>query len=644
MSDVQILRGALEKAASRRRWQRAWTELWRGLLIGSLLLLVALVSFKLFPIPFEVVTIAGIVGSLCLVGGFIYGWSRKMSLAETARWLDEKQHLQERLSTALEVSEKPIEQNWQQLITSDAAQHVQGFDARKLLPFHLSRATHWALLVLVLAVGLGFVPEYRSKEFVQRQNEKEVIKEVGKKLADLTRRDLQSRPPALEPTRQSLESIEQLGNVLGKNPVTKNEALKGLASVADKLKSDLKEMGKNPALKPLERAARTPSKTGSAMTSDMQKQMDNLQKALGDKMASPDALDQMKDKLEAMKQSASGLPDKDSPEGKAARQQMAQQLADMAKQMKDMGQPLDSLEEAIAALQNNKPDLFLKDLDLATNDLEKLKDMAKQLKQMQQQAGQKPGKDLAEQLKNGQAEAAQGTLKKMMDQLKSQNLSKEELKKLLDEVSKAVDPASPYGKVAEHLKDAAAQLQKGEKPGASESLSKAADELKNLMDQMGDAESLMAALEACKKAQMCIGNCQGWKQCNGPPKSGKGGKGGKGVGTWADESGWLYYPEISERWDNTGLQRPDMDPKGQTDRGDGQLADNLKGEKLRGQFSPGPMPSITLKGVSIKGTSTVGYQEAAAAAQSDAQAAINQDQVPRAYRGAVKDYFDDLKK
>jgi hypothetical protein len=57
----------------------------------------------------------------------------------------------------------------------------------------------------------------------------------------------------------------------------------------------------------------------------------------------------------------------------------------------------------------------------------------------------------------------------------------------------------------------------------------------------------------------------------------------------------------------------------------------------------GPMPSITLKGVSIKGQSSIQYQEAAASAQSDAQNALSQDQVPRAYRGAVRDYFDDLK-
>jgi len=56
------------------------------------------------------------------------------------------------------------------------------------------------------------------------------------------------------------------------------------------------------------------------------------------------------------------------------------------------------------------------------------------------------------------------------------------------------------------------------------------------------------------------------------------------------------------------------------------------------------MPSITLKGVSIKGTSKLQYEEAVSAAQTDAQSALNQDKVPRAYQNAVRDYFDDLKK
>jgi hypothetical protein len=88
-----------------------------------------------------------------------------------------------------------------------------------------------------------------------------------------------------------------------------------------------------------------------------------------------------------------------------------------------------------------------------------------------------------------------------------------------------------------------------------------------------------------------------------------------------------------------------MEGKGLADRGDGDHNPALMPTKVRGQMSPGgSMPSITLKGVSIPGQSTIQFEEAAKSAQSDAQSALNQDQVPRAYRGAVRDYFDDLKK
>jgi hypothetical protein len=90
--------------------------------------------------------------------------------------------------------------------------------------------------------------------------------------------------------------------------------------------------------------------------------------------------------------------------------------------------------------------------------------------------------------------------------------------------------------------------------------------------------------------------------------------------------------------------RPDEEARCVSDRGDGQLADNLQSTKIKGQINPGgSMPSITLKGVSIKGMSKVDFKEVASSAQSEAQSALSQEQVPRAYRGAVRDYFDDLK-
>ena len=162
---------------------------------------------------------------------------------------------------------------------------------------------------------------------------------------------------------------------------------------------------------------------------------------------------------------------------------------------------------------------------------------------------------------------------------------------------------------------------------------------------MGDGEAIMASLDALQKAQMCVGNGQGWNQTPTPPRAGEGGGIGRGVGTWADDSRFLDINEIKDRWDNSGVVRPDMEGRGISDRGDAQLADSLLPTKVKGQITPGgPMPSITLKGVSIKGQSKVDFTEMATAAQADAQAALSQEQVPRAYQGAVRDYFDDLKK
>jgi len=288
--------------------------------------------------------------------------------------------------------------------------------------------------------------------------------------------------------------------------------------------------------------------------------------------------------------------------------------------------------------------VIVRALQAATTDLEKMRDMAKSLQQLQQQM-EKMGKDLAEQLKNGQPEAAQQTLEKMVQELKTVNLPQDKLQKMMSDVAKAVDPAGNYGKVADELKAASKQMQSGDKPAASQSLANAAKELEKLMQQMGDAQSLMAEMEALQKASMCVGTCQGWKACN-KPGIGQGGRPGGGVGTWADEkSGWMYDGQFSDHWDNSGAVRPDMDPRGHSDRGEGELSDALKPTKVKGQFTPGgQMPSITLKGVSLKGESKVAYEEAAAAAQSEAQSALSQEKVPRAYQGAVKDYFDDLKK
>jgi hypothetical protein len=214
--------------------------------------------------------------------------------------------------------------------------------------------------------------------------------------------------------------------------------------------------------------------------------------------------------------------------------------------------------------------------------------------------------------------------------------------------------------VGEHLKAATEKMQQGQKPGAAQSLAQASAELERLLKEMEDAEAMLAALESMERAELSIASGQPWSQCQGAGRCqscggwgcskckgrgwSHGGKPASGVGTWANEEGWTFQPEEMTPVDNSGVQRPDMAPRGHTDRPD-DLNPNLQPDKVRGQFSPGgPMPSTTLKGVHLKGQSNVKFEEAAGAAQEQAQEALNQDKVPRAYQNAVRDYFDDLKK
>jgi hypothetical protein len=644
MSELEVINQVLERTARRRRLNRALTGLWRGGFVGASIWLLTLVIYKVLPVPPVALIVGGIVGLLAIIAGLFAGGWRSNSIIDTARWVDRSRKLDERVSTAIEFASGSREETWKQLLLADAAKSVGKLDPRQMLPLHMPRAGRWALVLLMLSAGLGFVPEYRSKSYVQKKKDEEVIKQTGRELAQLTRRSLDTRKPSLEPTQKSLEAVTELGDHLAKAQLTKSQALHDLANVTEKLKQETKDLAKNPALKTMERAVRSSSKGATASSPELQKQMDALQKQLGNGSPNPDALEKMKEDIQKARDAAKQMADKDGAASDAAKDKMNQALADLAKQAKEMGLSLPSLSEAIASLAKSQVDQVVKDLQVAEIDLEKMESMAKAIEKMQLQAEQL-GKDLAEQLKNGQAEAAQATLRKMSQELQASKLSPEQMEKMMKDVANAISPGKEYGKVGDLLKDAAGKMQAGQKAPAGQSLAAAAKELDKMMGELGDAQALISALEALQQAQMAIGSGQCFGLSPGKPawSRGKGvGKSG-GFGTWTDENSWVY-PEFADRWDNTGVVRPDMDAKGLTDRGDGGLADNLAPTKIKGQMTPGgPMPSITLKGVSIKGTSKVNFKEVAAAAQSDAQSALSQEQVPRAYQGAVRDYFNDLK-
>src|SRR4051794_33313308 len=121
MSEFQVIESALQTAARRRRWSGALRGLWRGLLVGALLSLMLVGAYHLFPLPLWVLVAAPLIPLACMLAGLIFGGWHKHGLKEVARWVDGRQHLQERLSTAMEVVSKSHEGKWRDLVVTDAA-------------------------------------------------------------------------------------------------------------------------------------------------------------------------------------------------------------------------------------------------------------------------------------------------------------------------------------------------------------------------------------------------------------------------------------------------------------------------------------------------------------------------------------------
>src|SRR5271157_546244 len=161
MSEIQVIETALAAAARRRRWARALRGLWVGLLVGVALSLLLDGAYHLLPLPGWTPLAVALAAWPCALAGLAVGGWRQLAPSQVARWVDGRQRLKERLSTALELAAAPssgTDSAWRDLVLADAAQHARQLDARQLTPWRLpNQVVRWVLALLALGVGLGFV-------------------------------------------------------------------------------------------------------------------------------------------------------------------------------------------------------------------------------------------------------------------------------------------------------------------------------------------------------------------------------------------------------------------------------------------------------------------------------------------------------
>ena len=647
MESIQRIETCLEGLSRRQRWLNACSGCIRGLIIGLIFTLLCQGVYKLFTVPQSITIFSLVAVPFAGVFGWIWGRWNKPSLGQMACIADQRLGLQERLSAAWEFQQDTVRPEWCLLIQNDAATHLPKIHPLRLLPFIAPRGTRLCIGLCVAAGILFFVPEYRSPASTKRDLESSVVSETGRQLSQLTRHQLEARKPALDSTRQALNEVLEFGAQLSQLPVGRVNALKDLGSLSGRLEQRMKELGEKPEVRSLEKAARQPS--GKSQAADLLQRMENHRQALGSAAGKEDQLKQLRDKLDQLAPMARNIPKGDSAADRATREQLAQALERLAEQAAAEGLPTGNLDQAIESLRNAQTDFFLRDFAATLEEMDKLQELASNLQKLDQQMAQ-VAKTLADQLKFGQAKAAQATLETMVRQLQKNELTPEQFKQMAQAVSEALAPAQDYGEVAKHLQQALSKLgtpSEKEKSEAAQQLADAAKALEDLVQQMADAGQLADNLEMLRKAQLMIGESQngmGRPGMKGRLSLGRGGRPGKGVGTWADEDPWAAIPQQNEGWDNSGIQQPELDPRGLANRGPGEVSTDLTPTRIKGQMLPGgSMQSITLKGVHIKGQSQVRLTEATSAAQTDAQSALNQDKVPRAYQDAVRHYFDDLK-
>lgn len=652
---------------------RAMTGATWGLFGGALLWLVVILLWIFFPIPKMWVWGVGLLVPVAGIGGLCWGLLRRVDRWMAARYADQRIGLRERFSSAVLFLDRDLQGavdgtgegmrlGLERLVVEDAAKRTEHLRWREVLPLRFPRIWRWAVLALAVAVGLAFVPPYRTQGYREAQQDREVIKAQGKRLIDeAARREVEARAAELDQSVEAVQDLRELGQVLEGGLVDRREAMQEVAQLVDKLHQKQQQSLAQPSLSRLaQRQAFSRSGESGPSRQALQRQLEKLRQELGTtSQPTMQQLDRLRNQLAQAQQSLNQALQSGQPMSEEQQQALSQLLSQMAQSAEGLGSLEENLEAAMEAFSKMDIGLVSQNLDDAVLDLEEMSKKLAAIQKLQSEMD-KLGKDLPEMLQRGQMQPAADRLRELAKQVGAgKKPTAEQLAKMKDELQKALAESEPYGDVGDMLQKAMDQLSADQLQQAMEAMEDAAAELEKLAQQMEDMKAMGKMLEALRDAQLKIAsrgqggdrgsNCPfcggvGCGACMGS-NARMGEKGGKpGGGAHQVREG--IFSSDKDLWETPG-----MDP---SDRREGvsttsdEVADvDIPAEaepwRVRGQMGPGgPMPGVPLPGLSIRGASTVELNDAVEAARREAADALAREPIPKAYRDVVRQYFDQV--
>jgi len=169
------------------------------------------------------------------------GFMKFISDIDAARLADSKLGLQERLSTAIELSKKKVISQMAELQLVDAANSIRSMDLKVAFPHVFPITAKILPLAFIVLVILSFIPPLYSSSTDDQPAVKYAINKTGIEIENTAKEAY--RDFLADDLRKVALEMKQTGGKLQEKNITKKEALKNLSNLSLKMES-LKILGK----------------------------------------------------------------------------------------------------------------------------------------------------------------------------------------------------------------------------------------------------------------------------------------------------------------------------------------------------------------------------------------------------------------
>ncbi|MFQ3536652.1 MAG: hypothetical protein SNJ58_12320 [Aggregatilineales bacterium] len=405
------------------RWERrlrlTQTALWlpRGIMLGITIGIVIAVAARLRPwlLPEQVAALAGLAivlgGTLATVSVWLY----PRSPLAAARLFDRLFGLHERTSTALELSAQAIRapQLFSALQTQDALQHASQVQPRRFLPIQLRRSELIATLGLAtILAALLLIANPQAEIIAQQTALRSAIEEQIERVEEI-KRDILTNPELSEAEKQALAQIlQELQEKLSQPNLTQPEAVAQLSQAAQLMSNERSQLTdqQRSALRTAGQALSQSQPTqgaGQAMQNGNLGDAANQLQGLSRRVESGQLTEeQLREMAQALQQAAQALQQV-NPAAAQALQRAAQAL-----QQGNLQEAAQALQEAAQALQNQQNQLAQSPLtqaaQQAAQQLAQSGNQVAQAGQQQRQQGAQQGQQGAQAGQQGQQSGQAG--------------------------------------------------------------------------------------------------------------------------------------------------------------------------------------------------------------------------------------------